>query len=545
MKPAKQSEKPPFELIEEAFHLVRLAPSSALAQYYLGSLPFVLGLLFFWSDMARSAYAEQRLIPGVLGLTGLFVWMKAWQSSYCRQLLAQLCGEAIPGWSVRSFLQTAIYQAAVQPAGLFLLPFTLLAMIPFGWTYGFFSSATVIHGIGSPDLRTALARTWRQTVLWPLQNHYLITLFFLFGLFVFVNLFTALLGIPFLLRSLLGIESVFTRSPWAAMNGTLLAAQIVLTYLCLDPVVKASYVLRCFYGESLRTAQDLRAELRSVRQAAPRKVVAAAALVLLAATLCLSRSDAAEPEPARAPAVKSEQLDTTIERTIQKREYSWRLPRDAGEVQDRNSDSFMARLGRQIEAGMKAIGRWIEDLMKWLSSKLRSSRTGSGGFTFGLGSVMEVAMILLIALLLGVIGWLLIRLWLNRDPSVKVVAEALPPTPDLTDENVSADELPDEGWIRLANELLSRGELRLALRAFYLASLAHLGERHLVTLARFKSNHEYEGELRRRAHALAAIPQLFSDNVSLFERVWYGTHDVTQEMLNQISGNLDQMKATA
>jgi hypothetical protein len=164
MKPAKQSEKPPFELIEEAFHLVRLAPSSALAQYYLGSLPFVLGLLFFWSDMARSAYAEQRLIPGVLGLTGLFVWMKAWQSSYCRQLLAQLCGEAIPGWSVRSFLQTAIYQAAVQPAGLFLLPFTLLAMIPFGWTYGFFSSATVIHGIGSPDLRTALARTWRQTV---------------------------------------------------------------------------------------------------------------------------------------------------------------------------------------------------------------------------------------------------------------------------------------------------------------------------------------------------------------------------------------------
>jgi len=105
--------------------------------------------------------------------------------------------------------------------------------------------------------------------------------------------------------------------------------------------------------------------------------------------------------------------------------------------------------------------------------------------------------------------------------------------------------LPDAGWIQLAHELLGRGELRLALRAFYLASLSHLGERNLVTLARFKSNREYEGELLRRAHALAAIPQLFSDNVSLFERVWYGSHDVTREMLDQVAGNLDRMKSTA
>src|SRR5690349_9692724 len=99
MKPAKQSGKAPLELVEEGFHLVRLAPISVWAAYYLGSLPFVLALLFFWSDMSRSAFAEQRFIPGVLALTALFVWMKTWQSYACRQLLARLCGETLPRWT--------------------------------------------------------------------------------------------------------------------------------------------------------------------------------------------------------------------------------------------------------------------------------------------------------------------------------------------------------------------------------------------------------------------------------------------------------------
>jgi hypothetical protein len=543
MKPAKQSEKPPFELIEEAFHLVRLAPMSALAAYYLGSLPFVLGLLFFWSDMSRSAYAEQRFIPGVLGLTGLFVWMKAWQSHYCRQLLARLCGEPAPGWTLRSFLQTAIYQTVVQPAGLFLLPVTLVFMVPFGWTYAFFTSATVIHGDANPSLRAALARTWRQTLLWPMQNNTVITLFTLFGVFVFANLLTALLGVPLLMKTLLGIESVFTRSPWAAMNSTLLTAQTALTYLCLDPVVKAAFVLRCFYGESLRTAQDLRAEFRSFRalRAGGRGKALAAALVFILGSLSLAHG---AERSASAPAVPSEQMDHTIERTIQKREYSWRLPPEPATKEKTDADSFAARLARQIESGFKALGRWLEDLVQWLGAKFRpGSAVPGSGISFA--SFMEVAVILLLAALLGTIIWLFIRLWLNREPAEETVAEAVPSAPDLNQENVSADELPDEGWVQLARDLLGRGELRLALRAFYLASLSHLGQRNLVTLARCKSNREYERELLRRAHVLAAIPQLFSDSMNVFERVWYGSHDVTPEMLHQVEGNLAQMKATA
>ncbi len=53
--------KGPFEMIEEAVHLLRSAPASLLCAYYLGTLPFALGLLYFWADMSRGSFAERRL----------------------------------------------------------------------------------------------------------------------------------------------------------------------------------------------------------------------------------------------------------------------------------------------------------------------------------------------------------------------------------------------------------------------------------------------------------------------------------------------------
>src|SRR5436309_1874407 len=120
-----QEEKGPLELVDEALHLLRLAPGSGLVGYYVGSVPFVLTLLFFWSDMARSAFARERLFTGTLGLSVLFVWMKCWQSVFTQQLLAHLCGEAPPRWTLRWLLGTALRQAIVQPIGLFVLPLSV------------------------------------------------------------------------------------------------------------------------------------------------------------------------------------------------------------------------------------------------------------------------------------------------------------------------------------------------------------------------------------------------------------------------------------
>jgi hypothetical protein len=249
-----EQEKPALELVEEAFHLVRRGPVIAWTAYSLGTLPFILALLFFWSDMAHSAFAEERLVGGSLGVTLLFVWMKAWQSVCTQHWLAWLRGDAPPRWTLRWLARTAARQATLQPFGLFVLPVCLLVVAPFAWAYPFFTNLTVFAGGEMPNLQTLIRKSWRQAALWPGQNFYLMFIMKLFGLFAFLNLLSAVLMAPFLLKMLLGIETVFSRSPWAAFNSTLTMALVGLTYLCLDPILKATYTLRCFYGNRFRRA---------------------------------------------------------------------------------------------------------------------------------------------------------------------------------------------------------------------------------------------------------------------------------------------------
>src|SRR5690242_5856870 len=87
------------DLLEEALHLLRNHPG-ALAWYFAGSVPFVLGLLFFWADMSRSAYAASRCAPASLLLALGYVWMKSCQAAGARVLWRGLgtLGRERLGW---------------------------------------------------------------------------------------------------------------------------------------------------------------------------------------------------------------------------------------------------------------------------------------------------------------------------------------------------------------------------------------------------------------------------------------------------------------
>jgi hypothetical protein len=257
----KSLSKPPLDLIEEGFHLLRSSSASALTAYFIGTVPFVLAFLYFWSDMSRSAFAKDRLFIGALGLTILFVWMKAWHSVFAQELLKQVAGHPPPRWSLRWLIRLGADQAPFQALGLFLLPLAFMIALPFGWVFVFFQNITILGGQnrGSRDLAV---RAWQQARLWPGENHALLGI--LWGLFapiVALNLFFTLIGVPILLKWLLGIETAISQSPESALNSTLLAGVAGVTYLCVDPIVKAVYTLRVFYGESLRTGADLRADL--------------------------------------------------------------------------------------------------------------------------------------------------------------------------------------------------------------------------------------------------------------------------------------------
>ena len=553
MKPKRiQQEKPAVELVEETSQLLRSAPLSGLVAYYLGTLPFVLALLFFCSDMARSAFADQRLISGTLGLSLLFIWMKCWQSVFARHLLAHLCGEPPPRWKFGWLARTAVYQAIIQPAGLFVLPPSLILVIPTGWTYAFFANATVFAGGSIQNIRALVTKSWQQARLWSMQSHYVVFLFKVFALLTLLNLMTAVVAVPVLMKTLLGIETVFSRSPWAALNTTLLASLLGLTWLCIGPWLQAVYVLRCFYGESLRTGQDLQAELKNYMQPAAR--LPAVALLVLTLQFCWPVANAAEelertqnPKPEIRNAVSPPALDRSIDEVIHRREYTWRMPRESAptEAKPDSQQNLLQRAFKQLESAIKEVGIWMKDAVEWLLRKLSGRRAGPnlGGLDIA-GAIRGIVIILLIALA-GLLVWLLFRLWQRRQPVEELEAKPLAPVPNVVDENVGADQLPEDGWVRLARELMERGELRLAVRAFYLAALAHLAERHLISIARFKSNRDYERELQRRSHALAGLTDLFGGSVTAFERVWYGRHGVTAELVEEFRSNVERMKAVS
>jgi hypothetical protein len=112
----------------------------------------------------------------------------------------------------------------------------------------------------------------------------------------------------------------------------------------------------------------------------------------------------------------------------------------------------------------------------------------------------------------------------TREPSVI--------TADLEDENILASDLPENEWMAMAREHLDQGEVRLGIRALYLASLAHLAERGSITLARHKTDREYERELMLRGEILSEITSAFTDLTGIFERTWYGMHAISHQTLD-------------
>lgn len=544
----RQLGKPPLDLIEEAVHLLRTAPALTFASYFVGTLPFVLGLLYFWTDMSRSPFANRHLAEAALGLALLFAWMKTWQTIFARRLRAQLAGGPMPRWTLRHCRRVFITQTIVQPTALFALPIAAIALVPFGWVYGFYQNVTALDDGEGDRSRKVLRAARKQAMLWPLQNHGALFALAGFGLYVFLNCAIVCFSVPGLAQMLFGIESIFTQSPMAALNTTFFAAMFALTFLCVDPILKAVYVLRCFYGESLQSGDDLKAELRQFTPATPSLAATFVLLLALAAATPVRAAD--ENSGSRVPgsATRISQpataapadLDHAIDKTIHERKYTWRMPR-AQKAESDSGESVITKFFRYIGQMIRRFFDWLEELLRKLFRGNHSSSSGAPGdawITFIYVLLFVVLGAVIIALVM-----LLLHLYRKRSNAPKAVAtEAIQPAPDLADENVGADQLPEDGWTRLARELLERGEFRLAMRAFYLASLSHLAGRNLIHIERFKSNRDYSLELDRRAHSFPELRSSFGENVSVFERIWYGMHEVNRDLVDRFATNVERMK---
>jgi hypothetical protein len=542
--------KPALELIEEATHLLRTAPAATLAVYYAGSVPFLIGFLYFWADMSRSPFAGRHSADAALGITVLFFWMKVCHAIFARHLRAQLTGDANPRWTAFRTTRMVLTQIILHSFGLFLVPAALAVAIPFPWVYAFFQNATVFAD-GDTDTTALFRKSWKHAGLWPWQNHAALAALGAFAFCIYLNWTIACLALPHLIKMLLGIDSVFTQSVASLLNTTFLSAMIALTLLAADPIAKAFYVLRGFYGESVKSGEDLKAEVRRFSSATP---AVGLAVLLLCLTPFTSARAAENPAPTTVTAPLSPgDLDHSIDRTIHEDKYTWRMPRESEPKPEQSAGAlsrFFNKIAASINDWLHSVGRWIQDLNnsldRWLRRLFRSkNRPADYGPSNSYGWIMMLEVFLYLLLFAAITGVVLMlyRAWRSRGRApAAIVSEAIQSAPDVSDENVAADQLPGDGWTRLAHELLERGEYRLAMRAFYLASLAHLAQRDLIQIARAKSNHEYERELRRRAHAFPGLHELFGDNLARFERIWYGRYQADRQVVDSFAANVEKIR---
>jgi hypothetical protein len=518
---AERREKTALDLIEEATYLVRNAPAAALAAYYMGTLPFVLAFLFFWADMGRSATALDHCAPAALAVAAMYVWMSVWQAVFAQRLRS-----ALTGTPPAPFFRLAFVQASLQPAKPIAIAIAALLIVPLATVFGFYQSLMAVsyEGVGGIGQPFAAARS--QAKLWRRQNWAVLCLIAAIAIVVFLNIGVLILIVPQLLKSFLGIDTPLTRSMDVPVNSTFVAMTVALTYAIVDPLIKAVYVLRCFYGESLATGEDLKAQLKAI-----------AAALVLTIVLCGASAVQAQSAPATpsGPGPAVQDLNHSIDDVLKHPKYSWRLPAPSQPQQTKNW------FARQFDSIVDTINRWVDGFLNWLRDRFRSSRAPSQG-SRGLPALRAWFYLLLgIAVLIAVV--LLIRTFSRKRRAATPAQPIALAVPDLASDNTTADQLPADEWMRTALECIARNDLRLAVRAMYLANLAYLGGRSLIAIDRTKSNHDYERELRRRARAKPEILPVFSDTIGVYERSWYGMYDVSRELVARIEMNFSSTRA--
>lgn len=544
-----QKGKGALEIIEEAVHILRGNPLGLLPLYFIGSLPFVLALLYFWADMSRSAFAGGYCMTASLSLAALFVWMKCWHAAFCRKVTDYINHRTSPPWSVKQALRLASSQSVLSSTGIIVLPLAAIVAIPFGWAYAFYQNLSIEDTGAQVPLMDVFSRSRRLARLWPGQNHVILLVVSVFSLFVFLNLGVTVYMIPILLKRLLGIETLFTLSGHNTLNTTFLLSVCGLTYLCVDPLIKTIYCLRCFYGASIRTGRDLATGL--IRSDGFRRGLSYVFILgLFSSALMGGVAHGASDEgvrsfPEESYVVSPEELDSSIEDVMGQREFIWRMPRDIMEGQEESGPvaGFIYWTLERVRDLGTFIAKWSDRLRDWLKNMFPDAEhagTNKRGW-------LDAAHLLLYSILVVLVCILAVILWRlfqgQKRPRIKASGEVAPSAPDLSDDYVNPVELPAERWLNMARDLMQRQSLRLALRAFYLSTLAHLAEKNMITIAKYKSNMDYMGELKRRAHEHEELLSLFSMNLQAFDRAWYGMHEVTRNILDGFIVNQERMAA--
>ena len=515
--------------LEDAVNLLRAAPLSTLLCHWIGSAPFTLAVLLFWNDITQYRPSSAACVADSLALAVLLAWMNGWRAAFAGRLRAQLSGSpALPigVWRV------AGYQSLLGAGKLIVLPLSALIVFPLASTVAFYRYAAVLSCRADLSFRQVIARASKLAGIDGRQTWAALPAVAFLQLLVTLNVASALALLPQLVRMLTGYESIFARAGLSFVSNPLFAmASVAIGWLAIDPFIQAVYCVMYFRRESLESGEDLRAALRSLRRA-PRSAVIAAAALLCVLTGSISRALAAA-------AITPEELRKSIDQSMQGHEYDWRLP---PETVAQTKSSWLLNMVDQLFRGfawlLKQIGGAIERLIRWIfeSSTSGTEAGAAPAHALSVGIYVAIGMILILGALLAV------RILRARRARPGAALGSVPVAVLLEDESVTPDQLPEDGWVDMAEKCLREQNYRLALRAFYLANLAWLGRHEWIAINPGKTNGEYAADLRRRAREFPEARGVFAENLAAFERTWYGLHEATPEAVEHFRDRNLRMK---
>lgn len=170
-----------------------------------------------------------------------------------------------------------------------------------------------------------------------------------------------------------------------------------------------------------------------------------------------------------------------------------------------------------------ALTRLVERFLQWLGSWFPSMAPATGT-SFNAGGAISGLYYLVIGLIIALAAFILYKLVpiflpdFKRKPKDEKKERII--LGEKIDEDVSSTDL-----FAAADELARKGDLRGAIRKGYVALLCELSDRHLIGLARHKTNRDYLRDVRPRQE----IYQEMNGLTGSFERHWYGEQRAENE----------------
>lgn len=506
-------------ILEEATGLLRALPARSWILWLAGTLPFTWVLIDFLMQMGRSAFGAEQIVGKSLLLAALYVWKHVAQGLFSHDCLQVLRGDRVALPSAAAIVRLALVQSAWQPLRMPGLTVASIAVVPYPWVAAFLRNV----GLAAVEReRGFVGEAWRVGRADTRAHSVALLILSLTWLLLFVNLLVLWIVVPLLLKSFFGVETEFTRLASRLMNATTFGVTAVVTFAALEPVSGALAAVRAFYAKALRGGEDLRSALRRI-----------AAGVMVGLLLLGS----AAPLPAQEQVIDKVALDRQIDDVLRDPEFAWKMPKAPGEKADTSwlRDMFTA------------IGRWAQWFYDFYKRLFPDAPPGGdpGALKWSVDArLLQWAMIGAAVLATGCVVMILLSRRKEKGKKTAPVAVAVSNV-NLEDENVSAEQLVEDEWLRMADKCAADGDFRLAMRALHLAGLRYLGEKGFVTLQPAKTGMEYGRELARRLRDTPVAIEGYGSGLRQYEGVWYGFGTAGPDTYQELRGTWEAMRRYA